>query len=96
LKNQLPIVVHMIIIGNVVILIGCTCSELFDGYVRSIFISLIVVCNDSDITWILAEHMITDRITIEIGSRRVRPNQISLQNYKNRRNSFDSFYLVDT
>ncbi len=67
-------VLHMILIGNIVILTVCTYSVLFDGYFRSILMSLIVVCNDSDITWTLAEHMITERITIEIGSRRVRPN----------------------
>ncbi len=78
-KNQLPIVVHMILIGIAVILIGWTYSELFDGYFRSILISSTVVCKDSDITWTLAEHMITERTTIEIGSRRVRPNQINLK-----------------
>ena len=45
-------------------------------------ISLIVVCNDSDITWILAEHMITERITIDMGSRRVRPNQINFYRWR--------------
>lgn len=64
----------MILTGQAVMFIPCTYSELFDGYFLSIFISLIVICNDSDITWILAEHIITERITIEIGSRRVRPN----------------------
>lgn len=83
--------------GHIVILIAWTYSELFNGYFRIMLTSSIVVCNDSDITWILAEHIITDRITIEIGSRRVRPDHNSLHGYKNRHKQVVFFcYLEDT